>query len=280
MRVPGDSDAAFVAALMGEHAPERTSEADVVREWSAPYIDLERDGRIEDDGYVLVEQIDSERVWLNVCGRPSAALLDWADAQCTQRAPRVLSGAWSTNEVVLAALRERGFAHVRSSYRMLLDLALPTATPEWPEGVSVRTFQDGDERMFYEVHQETFLDMWESIEDTYEEWAHWFLEPPAFAPDLWFVACEGTEPVGVAICSPHETRLECGWIRVLGVRRRWRRRGLGRAFLLHAFEEFRRRGFTTAGLGVDAESETGANRLYESVGLRTAARFDILERSR
>ena len=280
MRVPVESDVPLVAALMSEHAPEHASESEVVREWSAPYIVLERDARIEDDGYVLVENIDSERTWLNVCGRPSAELLDWADAQSRERAPRVLSGAWSTDEVVLAALRERGFTHVRSSYRMLLDLARPTAVPEWPEGVSVRTFQEGDERTFYEVHQETFLDMWEPIEDTYEEWAHWFLEPPAFAPDLWFVAYEGMEPAGIAICSPHETRAECGWVRVLGVRRQGRRRGLGRAFLLHAFNEFRRHGFTTAGLGVDAESETGANRLYESVGMRTAARFDILERSR
>ena len=162
---------------------------------------------------------------------------------------------------------------------MLLDLALPGRAPEWPRGVAVRTFQEGDERLFYEVHQETFLDMWEPIEDTYEEWAHWFLEPPAFTPDLWFLAYEANEPAGVAICSPHETRAECGWVRVLGVRRPWRRRGLARALLLHAFEGFRLRGFTTAGLGVDAESETGANRLYESVGMHTAARFDILERS-
>jgi ribosomal protein S18 acetylase RimI-like enzyme len=279
VRVPGETDVPFVAALMSEHAAERVSEADVAREWSAPYIVLDRDARIEDDGYVLVESIDAERAWLSVYGRPLTQLMDWADAQARERTPRVLSGGWSTDEVVLAALRERGFRQVRSSHRMLLDLVGPGTAPEWPRGVAVRTFEEGDERLFYEVHQETFLDMWEPIEDTYEEWAHWFLEPPAFTPDLWFLAYEAKEPAGVAICSPHETRAECGWVRVLGVRRPWRRRGLARALLLHAFEEFRLRGFTTAGLGVDAESETGANRLYESVGMRTAARFDILERS-
>lgn len=279
MRVPGESDIPLAAALMSEHAPERVSEADVAREWSAPYIVLERDARIEDDGHVMVETIDSERAWLGVYGRPSKRLLDWADAESRERAARVLSGGWSTDELVLRALRERGFEHVRSSHRMLLDLTRPGAAAEWPPRVAVGTFEEGDERTFYALHQETFRDMWEPIEDTYEEWAHFFLEPPAFAPELWFLAHDGDEPAGIAICSPHETRAETGWVRVLGVRRAWRRRGLGRALLLHAFEEFRRRGFTTAGLGVDAASETGANRLYESLGMRTAARFDILERS-
>lgn len=280
MRVPGEADAAFVAALMSEHAPEPVPESEVAREWAASYVDLDRDARIDEDAYVLVETIDPDRVWLNVYGRPSTELLDWADARSSERGARVLTGGWATDEVILAALRARGFSHVRSSSRMLLDLAVPTAEPEWPQGVAVRTFRDGDERTFYDVHQETFRDMWEPIEDTYEEWSHWFLESPAFAPNLWFLAHEAGEPAGLAMCFPHETRSGCGWVRVLGVRRPWRKRGLGRALLLHAFEAFRSLGLTEAGLGVDSESETGANRLYESVGMRVAARFDILERSR
>jgi ribosomal protein S18 acetylase RimI-like enzyme len=67
-------------------------------------------------------------------------------------------------------------------------------------------------------------------------------------------------------------------VRLLGVRRPWRRRGLGRALLLHAFGEFRRRGFSRSALGVDAESLTGANRLYERAGMHVAARFDIYEK--
>ena len=247
-------------------------------EWSASYVDLDRDARIEDDAYVLVETLDSERVWLNVHGRPSPALLAWMEDRAAERASRALSGAWSSDTALLGVLRDRGFRHVRSSHRMLLDLAEPTAEPAWPSGVAVRTFEPGDERTFYDVHQETFRDMWEPIEESYEEWAHWFLEPSALVPELWFLAHEDSEPAGVAICHPHKTRTDCGWVRVLGVRRPWRRRGLGRALLLHAFSEFRRRGLVAAGLGVDSESETGAHRLYESVGMRTAARFDILER--
>jgi GNAT superfamily N-acetyltransferase len=193
------ADIPFVVGLVNEDAPEPMSAETMRVEWSASNVDLDRDARIEDDAYAHVETLDSGRVWLNVHGRPTRALLAWMDARAAERAPRALSGAWSSDTALLGVLRDRGFRHVRSSHRMLL-------------------------------------------------------------------------------CHPHKTRTDCGWVRVLGVRRPWRRRGLGRALLLHAFSEFRRRGLVAAGLGVDTESETGAHRLYESVGMHTAARFDILER--
>jgi ribosomal protein S18 acetylase RimI-like enzyme len=63
-------------------------------------------------------------------------------------------------------------------------------------------------------------------------------------------------------------------VNVLGVRRPWRRRGLGRALLLQAFAEFRSRGRRGVGLGVDGLNTTGAVRLYEQVGMHVARRFD------
>lgn len=42
---------------------------------------------------------------------------------------------------------------------------------------------------------------------------------------------------------------------------------LGRALLFHAFREFRRRGTSKVSLHVDAQSHTGATRLYESAGM-------------
>jgi mycothiol synthase len=65
---------------------------------------------------------------------------------------------------------------------------------------------------------------------------------------------------------------------VLGVRRRWRRRGLGLALLLQSFTDFRRRGATRVGLGVDAESPTGAVSLYEQAGMQVVRRNDAYEK--
>jgi ribosomal protein S18 acetylase RimI-like enzyme len=100
----------------------------------------------------------------------------------------------------------------------------------------------------------------------------------SFDPTLWFIVEADGEVAGVSLCKPHDAEEGVGWIRVLGVRRPWRRRGVGRALLLHSFHEFRRRGFHAVGLGVDAESLTGANRLYEQAGMRIVTQNDIYEK--
>jgi ribosomal protein S18 acetylase RimI-like enzyme len=279
VRVPAEGDIPVVVRLASEHSPEPFDEATLRQEWSAPRVDLDLDARVEDGAYVLVERLDDERVWMDVQGRPSRELLDLAEARAAALGSKIFSGGWSTNGAVLEALEQRGFRRVRHSHRMLIDLAAASPAPVWPSDIEVRTFEPGDERVFYDVHQETFEDSWEHVEEPYDEWAHWLLSPPAFVPDLWLLAHENGEPAGIAICHPHRARADLGWIRILGVRRPWRRRGLGRALLLHAFAEFRRRGLAAAGLGVDAESLTGANRLYEEVGMRVASRFDIYEKA-
>jgi mycothiol synthase len=279
VRAPVEADIPVIVRLASEHSPEPRDEATLRQEWSAPRVDLHADARVEDDAYVLVERLDEERAWMEVHGRPSHALLDWTEARAAALGRKIFSGAWATNRAVLEGLEQRGFRLVRHSHRMLIDLADGSPEPVWPAGIVLRTFERGDERVFYEVQQETFRDSWEPIDEPYDEWAHWLLSPPTFVPDLWFLAQENGEPAGIAICHPHRSRSQLGWIRILGVRRPWRRRGLGRALLLHAFAEFRKRGFTSAGLGVDAESLTGANRLYEEVGMRVASRFDIYEKA-
>jgi ribosomal protein S18 acetylase RimI-like enzyme len=69
-----------------------------------------------------------------------------------------------------------------------------------------------------------------------------------------------------------------GWVGTLGVRRAWRKRGLGEALLLHSFGEFYKRGMKTIGLGVDAENPTGATRLYKKAGMSVAAEYVIYEK--
>jgi mycothiol synthase len=278
LRAPREEDLQEVVRLSSLHSPEPASEESVRRLWSSPQFDVARDARLNSDAYACVEQFGEGRVWIDVAGRPSQELLDWAETRASEIGQRFLSGSWSSNEPLLRELEARGYLPVRHSHRMVIDLNEPPADPVWPEGIEVRAFRPGDERVFYEVQQETFADSWEPTEEPFEEWAHWLLEGPTFAPELWFLALDGEDAAGYAICHPHWSDPARAWVRLLGVRRPWRRRGLGRALLLHAFAEFRRRGFGHAGLGVDAESLTGANLLYESAGMHVAARFDIYEK--
>jgi ribosomal protein S18 acetylase RimI-like enzyme len=279
LRAPTDGDLGLVACLTSMTSPDLVPESDVARTWAAPGFDRELDARVDGEAYVQLEELGDDRVWIDVRGRPSDAILDWAEVRAREKGTRLISGSWSTNEEILRALRQRGFAPVRHSLRLAIELASPTPVPEWPPGIEVRSFRPGDDRAFYDAQQEAFLDSWEPVGATFEEWSHWLLEAPWFDPELWFLALDGEEAAGFAICHARTGDPDTGSVRLLGVRRPWRRRGLGRALLLHAFAELRRRGFGRAGLGVDADSPTGAHELYEKAGMRVEARFDIYEKA-
>jgi ribosomal protein S18 acetylase RimI-like enzyme len=68
-----------------------------------------------------------------------------------------------------------------------------------------------------------------------------------------------------------------GWVEILGVRKLWRRRGLGLALLLHSFHALRQNGALRAGLGVDSGSLTGATRLYKRAGMSVSREIALYE---
>nr|NIP25107.1 GNAT family N-acetyltransferase [Phycisphaerae bacterium]NIV00160.1 GNAT family N-acetyltransferase [Phycisphaerae bacterium]NIV69695.1 GNAT family N-acetyltransferase [Phycisphaerae bacterium]NIX28922.1 GNAT family N-acetyltransferase [Phycisphaerae bacterium] len=89
-----------------------------------------------------------------------------------------------------------------------------------------------------------------------------------YDPALWFVAIDGDEIAGYAICREIKNQSsKKGYVDKLGVRRPWRRRGLALALLHHSFSEFFHRGIQEVHLQVDADSLTGATRLYEKAGM-------------
>ena len=191
----------------------------------------------------------------------------------------MLTGGWSTNTGLFAEIESRGYALTRQSATLEIELTNDLPEPVWPDDVAPRAMREGEERTFYEVHQEAFRDTWEHTEDPFEEWSHWLLHPSRFDPGLWFLASADGDACGIAICEPRPALPDLGWVRILAVRREWRRRGVGRALLLHSLHSLRERGFARAGLGVDSASPTGAHTLYESVGMRATHRFDIYERT-
>jgi GNAT superfamily N-acetyltransferase len=91
------------------------------------------------------------------------------------------------------------------------------------------------------------------------------MEGPDFAPELWAVVRDGDRIV--AGSELIRERNGVAWISRLFTARDWRRRGIGEALLHDAFGKFWREGRREIGLGVDAQSNTGANRLYERVGM-------------
>jgi ribosomal protein S18 acetylase RimI-like enzyme len=97
-----------------------------------------------------------------------------------------------------------------------------------------------------------------------------------FDPTLWFLALDGATIAGFSICREREEDAEnVGWVSLLGVRPRWRGRGLGEALLSHSLALLRARGLGRAALNVDVDNTTGALRLYEKVGMNPVAAFTI-----
>src|SRR5262249_3277357 len=76
-----------------------------------------------------------------------AALLDWADGRARAAAePPAFLRVWcdAADEVCAGEVRRRGFRLNRHFLTMEIDLDEEPAPPEWPEGISVRTFRPED----------------------------------------------------------------------------------------------------------------------------------------
>ena len=150
----------------------------------------------------------------------------------------------------------------------------------WPDGVNVRAC-DGSRDDLRRVHacvEEAFGDRWGRAPRSYDQWAEDMLYE-GFDPALWLVAERAGRMVGASLCRARQVKgQDAGEIGQLGVRREARRLGLGRALLLAGFALFAERGAASVGLDVDSESPTGANRLYEQVGMATTMAIGQLER--
>jgi GNAT superfamily N-acetyltransferase len=182
--------------------------------------------------------------------------------------------ASSAHEPTRRLLERQGLNPIRYSLLMVTDLDETPPDPRWPDGLVVRTYQDdSDLEVFCRTVDETFQDHWghveSPIEDVVQRWQHRIENGKNIDLSLWFLVVDDDEVTAVARCDPHVgDNLTMGLVDVLGVRRPWRRKGLGTALLHHIFGEFYRRGHKQVSLGVDADSLTGATRLYEKAGMR------------
>lgn len=267
--------------------PSRTG-IDDVRAWMSG-ADFEHDSWLYEDGAGEIRALG----WVELEDATGVAVgVVHADArgcgigsELVARAERRLRGrsASRIHQITLAAdvdaselLVGRGYREVRRFWEMSIDLDGPPPPPVLPEGMRIERFAEPMARQFHDALEEAFRDHWEHRPHPFEEWWEERQKAPDFDSALWFTIRDGVEIAAAVRGDPF--RSGGGWIAALGVRRRWRGRGLAKALLLHSFGEFHRRGVHRVSLGVDAENPTGATTLYEGLGMRVELEHVVYEK--
>lgn len=202
-----------------------------------------------------------------------------ADAKVTLRA-----GTLSSDESANAHLVNMGMTTNRVSLEMRIDMETPPPAAQWPEGITVITFEQlNDLPAVHQAVEDAFQDhrgfVKQDPEEGLREWKHFIDNDPHYMPGQWYLAMDGERIAGLSLCRPvgWDTP-DAAYVMELGVRREYRNRGLGLALLHHTFGEYWKMGQKLVTLHVDGSSLTGATRLYERAGMHTSKSFNQYEK--
>jgi ribosomal protein S18 acetylase RimI-like enzyme len=179
------------------------------------------------------------------------------------------------NRQLPPVVQDAGFELAKYHFQMGIRLNAPLPVPAWPEGVTVRTANAGQDEPAIHALVEAAFARPGRTPTTLDEWKGWMVDVNLFDPALWFLAVAGEALVGVCLAFAYPGE---GWVRQLAVDEGWRRKGLGRALLHHAFGVFCERGYTQAGLAVDGEN-LDAQAFYRRVGLHCVRQHDEYKRT-
>ncbi len=197
--------------------------------------------------------------------------------------------AYANDGALRADLEKRGFDEARRYLRMkrdhwsvegLTDLSGGSATgggagPGPPaQGYPIRAFRNTDEgwRAIHAVTSAAFEDHFDIVAVEFDEWRKHLVGGTA-DPTQWLVAEHDGQVVGVVMGSNRYASEDYGYVDCIGVLRDHRGQGVARALLEARIADDIERGFLGTILHVDATSQTGATRLYESIGMTSDSEF-------
>ncbi len=160
-----------------------------------------------------------------------------------------------------------------------------TTLPPPREGVTVRRVAShenglpvaGDLHLVHEMLESSFEDHFNSYRESFPEFVQRLREDPGHRWDHWWLAfVEGEDGTPLAagalvgtVLRANAAGCEGSYIEYIGVHRHARGRGVAKALLHTVISDAAERGRDRVGLEVDADSPTGADGLYASMGWRT-----------
>lgn len=184
-------------------------------------------------------------------------------------------------------LEAAGFSCTRHWLQMSRPVtADETSFPELQEGVTIRRVRrrvNGnplavDVQAVHWVLETSFEDHFNAYRETFAEFVNRLREDPGHAWDQWWLATIRDEfgeekPAGAVVCTmlpPDANHVYGSYIDYIGVHRDARGRGIAKGLLRTVVADTAKRGRNRVGLEVDAESPTGADGLYRSMGWETS----------
>ncbi|WP_299448156.1 GNAT family N-acetyltransferase [uncultured Phycicoccus sp.] len=176
-----------------------------------------------------------------------------------------------------------GYRQTRTWLQMTrpVDPGEATSLPGPREGVVIRPVDRHDDGLpvasdlqaVHRVLEESFQDHFSSYRESFPEFVMRLREDPGHRWDHWWLATvetdEGPVPAGAVVSTvlrPDADGIPGSYVDYIGVHRRARGRGVAKALLHTVIADAARRGRNRVGLEVDADSPTGADGLYTSLG--------------
>lgn len=206
-------------------------------------------------------------------------IVDWSETRALDRissAPDgyrvdILNYTSTINAAAQQLLASKGYDVFKVFRRMRIDLEARPQPVSWPEGYSLRPFQeDRDKHAFFDAIQQAFAEHWSASPRTFESWSKSWLAD-GYDPDLLIQLVHGDQIVGTICGKPTG---ESGWIGYVAVVPSHRRRGLAKLMLQESFGRFWDRGIEQVDLGVDSENRQSAIDLYLGMGMTESHSYE------
>jgi mycothiol synthase len=244
-------------------------------------------------GRMLMSMIVDPRLDKELADQVAGILLDWADeaarrigAERGLDVQQIDSGAFADDERQQRWLRSAGYEQVRTWWQMTRPVTPEEADLDvgLREGVRIRPVErqgsgmpaEDDLRIVHDVLESAFADHFNSHEETFDEFVFRLREDPGHRWDHWWIAeltdGDEPEPAGALVGAVHEGedgQPDGSYVDYIGVLSNARGRGVGKSLLATIIRDAASRGRDRVGLEVDADSPTGADRLYTSMGWQT-----------